>query len=317
MRIALIGAIALLAQSAQAEDLRLGFPLDCTLGETCYIEDYVDHDPTKGVQTDYQCGLNARDGHKGTDFALLSFDDIKTGVAVFATAPGRVLRIRDEMPDDREMRGVTSQNACGNAIVIEHAQGWASQYCHLRLGSVTKQPGDIVETGDVLGLVGLSGQTNHPHLHFSVYQGKTLIDPFQPGPLDSCQIETDSMWADPIQYVRTGILTAGFADHVPNLNSVRNGSARLDTGKPTRPIVIYMHAGHAEHGDVLQFVVSGPKGEVFNHDMVLKHPKVSQMRAFGRKAPSAGWAKGDYLGEATLVRKGKVIAHRFAHITIE
>ncbi len=317
MRVALIGAVALLTQTAQAEDFRLGFPLDCSLGETCYIEDYVDHDPSKGVQTDFRCGLNARDGHKGTDFALFSFDDIKTGVAVFATAPGHVLRIRDGMPDDRGMRNVTSQNACGNAVIIEHAEGWVSQYCHLRLGSVSVKSGDLVEAGDVLGLVGLSGQTNHPHLHFSLYRGSTLVDPFQPGSFDRCEDETPSLWAQPIAYIQTGILTAGFTDHVPNLNTVQNGSARLNTSTANRPIVIYLHAGHAQHGDLLQMRASGPDGEIFRHDMVLKEPKVSQMQAFGRKAPDTGWEKGDYLGEVQITRKGKIIAHRFAHITIE
>lgn len=312
----LFGAAMLFANPTQADMFRLGFPLDCTIGETCFVEDYVDHDPTKGKQTDFNCGLNSRDGHKGTDFALLSFDEINTGVAVLAAADGVVFRTRDEMPDDRLMRGVTSQNACGNAVIMTHADGWRTQYCHLKLGSITVQPGETVEQGQVLGFVGLSGQTNHPHLHFSLYQGKVLVDPFQTGPLGQCEASDTSLWQEPIPYTKTGIMTAGFSDHIPDLKEVRDGNAFRETSAASQPLVVYMHAAYAQHGDLLTLSAQGPEGEIFEREIVLKSPQASHLRAFGRKAPAGGWPKGEYLGEALLTRKGKVIAHRFAHVTV-
>ncbi|MGH1412649.1 MAG: M23 family metallopeptidase [Pelagimonas sp.] len=313
----LAAALALVTDLAQAEDIRLGFPLDCDIGKTCFIEDYVDHDPNPNRQTDYRCGLNSRDAHKGTDFALLTFDAVTKGVDVFSAAPGIVFRTRDNMPDDRLMRDVTPETACGNAVIVKHDNGWVTQYCHLKQGSVAVKPGDLVQTGTALGLVGLSGQTNHPHLHFSVYHDSNLIDPFQPGPLNSCTDETEGLWVNPIVYHRTGILTAGITDHVPDLDSVRTGAARLTSNAPNQPIVLYMHAAHAEHGDVLRLTATGPSGEIFDHSMVLKSPKASQMQAYGRKAPEQGWEMGHYVGEATLSRKGEIIAHRFAHITVK
>jgi len=51
-------AIALMitcATPAVAQDLRLGLPIDCTLGDTCYIQNYVDNDPSEAA-LDFQCG---------------------------------------------------------------------------------------------------------------------------------------------------------------------------------------------------------------------------------------------------------------------
>jgi murein DD-endopeptidase MepM/ murein hydrolase activator NlpD len=111
------------ALPARGHDLQLALPLDCEIGRDCFIEDYVDHDPAPGRQRDFACGFNARDGHRGTDFALISFAAMERGVTVRAAAAGRVLRIRDAMPDDRLMRGVTEANACGNAVLIDHGDG--------------------------------------------------------------------------------------------------------------------------------------------------------------------------------------------------
>lgn len=306
--------LLLLATPALAEPPRLALPLACEIGTDCYIEDYVDNDPNPGRQRDFACSINSRDAHKGTDFALLSFDAL--GTPVLASAPGTVLRTRDAMPDDRLMRGVTDANACGNAVLIDHGEGWQTLYCHLKLGSVSVQPGQQVETGTPLGQVGLSGQTNHPHVHLSVLHDGQTIDPFRPTATGTCGEPSDTLWQSPPPYTKTGLVTAGFADHVPTLDEVRDGSARLDAGETSQPLVVYAHAGYAEHGDLLELRAEGPGGELFDHSIVLKAPQVSTMRAYGRKAPPEGWPPGEYLGEATLTRKGKIIAHRFAHVTI-
>jgi hypothetical protein len=309
-------AALLFATAAHAEDIRLALPLDCEIGQTCFIEDYVDNAPEPGKTADFTCGINSRDGHKGTDFAVLSFEDIAAGTPVLASAPGTVLRIRDDMPDDRLQRGVTEQNACGNAVLIAHQGGWQTLSCHLRQGSVSVAPGDRVDTGTPLGMVGLSGQTNHPHLHLGLYRNGELVDPFRPDATGTCGPESRTLWADPIAYTRTGLITAGFSDTVPTLDTVRSGAARRETLTPDQALVTYAHAGYAEHGDLLTLSARGPDGEVFRQEIILKSPRASVMRAFGRKAPPEGWPLGEYLGEALLTRQGKVIAHRFAHVTL-
>ena len=68
-------ALSLIVSAAgplAAETPFLDWPMDCIPGQTCFIEDYVDADPGPG-QADYTCGLKSRDGHRGTDIALLNF----------------------------------------------------------------------------------------------------------------------------------------------------------------------------------------------------------------------------------------------------
>lgn len=48
----------------------LSLPLDCKFGETCFIQQYFDHDPTQGAK-DYRCGPMAYDGHDGVDLREL------------------------------------------------------------------------------------------------------------------------------------------------------------------------------------------------------------------------------------------------------
>jgi murein DD-endopeptidase MepM/ murein hydrolase activator NlpD len=61
--------------------------------------------------------------------------------------------------------------------VIVHDQGWETQYCHLKHGSISVKVGDTVQVGDVLGKIGLSGRTQFPHVHVSVRHNGTRIDP--------------------------------------------------------------------------------------------------------------------------------------------
>ena len=84
MRHGWLAALAITSAAPTAAEVPfLALPLDCTLGETCFIEDYVDADPTF-AQHDYTCGLKSRDGHQGTDIALLSENEIDRGVTVRA-----------------------------------------------------------------------------------------------------------------------------------------------------------------------------------------------------------------------------------------
>ena len=73
---ALIGALAAFP-AAGAPTFSL--PVDCTLGESCFIQNYVDQDPGPRAQ-DFTCGPLTYDGHKGTDFALPSTEIMAQGV---------------------------------------------------------------------------------------------------------------------------------------------------------------------------------------------------------------------------------------------
>lgn len=176
------------ASIAMAEGLTLQSPVDCTLGETCYIQQYMDRDPGDGFR-DFHCSNLSYDGHKGTDFALPTRADMEAGVNVLASADGRVRGFRDGMPDtgyNKQTASSVDGKECGNGVVLIHPGGWETQYCHLKEGSVAIRNGQTVKTGDILGQIGQSGRAEFPHLHLSVRQGGDPVDPFDPDGTLTC-----------------------------------------------------------------------------------------------------------------------------------
>ena len=132
----------------------------------------------------FLCGGRTYDGHDGTDIRLPDLQIQQGNVDVLAAAPGRVVATRDGV-EDVSIR-VTGKAAvagkeCGNGVVIEHEGDWRSQYCHLARGSIRVKVGDRVVTGQSIGLVGLSGATEFPPLHFSLRHQGQIVDPFAHG----------------------------------------------------------------------------------------------------------------------------------------
>ena len=63
----------------------------------------------------------------------------------------------------------------GNLILIRHPNGYVSAYAHLKGMSVAK--GAVVNRGDAIGTVGMSGSVSKPQLHFELRKGATPVDP--------------------------------------------------------------------------------------------------------------------------------------------
>ncbi|MAU51175.1 MAG: peptidase M23 [Roseovarius sp.] len=314
------GALALLlaAAPAAADPPRLALPLACEYGRTCVIEDYVDADPGPD-QRDYTCGIKSRDDHRGVDFMLPDLAAMEAGVAVLAAAPGVVAAVRDGVEDTPVTpgnRGRIEGRECGNAVRLDHGQGWQTLYCHMKRGSLTVAPGRRVRTGDVLGAVGLSGLTNAPHLHLGVLHEGRIVDPFDPGAGRTCGTGGPTLWAVDLPYHAAGLFTAGFSDGVPAFADVQSGAARRMTMAPDAALVLYGHVFHAEPGDRLGLEAQGPQGEIFRQEIALDDPEVQLYRAVGRKAPPGGWPEGAYRGHVRLWRGETLIATRHADVAV-
>lgn len=96
------------------------------------------------------------------------------GVPVHSVAPGTVVNLDDGLPE--EVPGAVPNNsspatAGGNFVVVDLGKGRFAFYAHLQPGSLKVKRGDRVKTGDVIGLLGNSGNTTAPHLHFHVMDG--------------------------------------------------------------------------------------------------------------------------------------------------
>ena len=62
----------------------------------------------------------------------------------------------------------------GNNLLIDHGNGEYSSLGHLQHGSVRAKVGDTVTRGQVIGKVGSSGPSEHPHLHYQLMSGTDL-----------------------------------------------------------------------------------------------------------------------------------------------
>lgn len=138
--------------SGSAWAIAFTMPIQCEYGRTCFIQNYVDDDASANA-SDYHCGSLTYDRHKGTDFRLTDFSAMARGVDVLAAADGKVLRLRNDAPDTGMDAGrdAIGNRECGNGLVIAHAQGFETQYCNMKQGSIPMHAGDTVKAGDVLG----------------------------------------------------------------------------------------------------------------------------------------------------------------------
>lgn len=300
---------------AQGEP-RLSLPLDCTLGEDCFIQQYVDRDPGPGA-ADFMGGGLTYDGHRGTDIRVIGLDDMAAGVDVLAAAPGVVKAARDGMPDRTvSERGEVAGRECGNGVLVEHGDGWETQYCHLRQGSIRVRPGDAVTEGSMLGQIGLSGLTEFPHVHIAVRKDGVVVDPFAPE-CEGCS--GASLWADPPDYRDAAFMEIGFADRVPAYQDVRAGAAGLRSIARELPaLVVYIFALGKVPGDRLVLTLLGPDGQVLADDeSVFERSQAQYFQAVGLRRPDGGWPTGTYTGEATLIRDEAVIDRKVIRMEID
>ncbi len=95
--------------------------------------------------------------HRGLDIAY------SRGTQIVATANGKV-----DLVDYQK-------NGYGNSIVISHKWSYNTRYAHL--DKVLVEKGQIVKQGDVIGLMGSTGRSTGPHLHYEVRIGPTYVNP--------------------------------------------------------------------------------------------------------------------------------------------
>lgn len=319
MKHAAIAALLTLAAAPAAGDFLLNQPIDCVVGDTCYIQHLPDRDPGPEVE-DFACGTLSYDGHKGTDFALPTLSDMQAGVDVLAAVDGIVVGTRDGMPDQYATAETASDiqgRECGNGIVLRHDDGWETQYCHLRQGSIRVAQGDQVSSGDILGQVGLSGQTQFPHLHMSVRQDGHTIDPFSPDAV-SCGPPVRDLWVDTPLVTPGGIIYAGFTTAIPEYDSIKAGTAAQAVLRADAPALVLFGFAFGNHpGDKLRMDIDGPTGPFMRQDFDLTNPQAQLFRATGRRLAKAAWTRGTYRGTVTLERNGKIISQGTATVLVE
>ena len=306
-------ALLLLAQGVQASGPApvLQLPVDCEMGAHCVVQNYVDLAPGPEAG-DYTCGPLTYDGHKGIDIRVAGLPEMEAGVAVLAAAPGVVRATREGMADvsieEAGGEAIKSREA-GNAVVITHEGGWETQYSHMKQGSIAVTKGQRVAAGTQLGLIGLSGSTEFPHLEFSLrHEGKT-IDPFTGSEAQSgCGTGGEALWSEAARtalvYRAGGPLLAGFASRAPELKRLLSGEDRAGRIAQDDPALVFWAVSYGLRKDDRATIrIVGPDGEIFvESSKSVPKNKAQWMRFIGKRRKAEPWPPGIYRGEYRVTR---------------
>lgn len=306
--------------SVSAQSLELNLPVRCRLGESCFVQNYMDRDASTNAR-DYECSYRTYDGHSGTDFRLPSMKEQREGVDVLAAAAGVVTAVRDGVEDVYYNRAAPELNGreCGNGVVMSHGGDWSTQYCHLKKGSVRVSRGDRIETGHVIGQIGLSGMTEFPHLHLTVRKGSKVVDPFSTGE-SGCGMQ-GPLWSkaflEGYEYRTGSVINSGFADSPVDMRAIEDGRIGSVPTASSPMLVAYVRWMGLDKGDQLHIILRAPDGSVLAETAPspLEKSRALEMRYVGRKRPSEGWSKGTYAAEAWVSRDGRRILLKNISIT--
>jgi hypothetical protein len=101
------------------------------------------------------------------------------GQEALAVADGVVTDVRDgiaeNVPGQKPRDPITLDNVAGNHVIVDLGGGAFAFWAHFQPGSIRVKVGDRVKRGQVLGLVGNSGNSSEPHLHFHVMDGRSVL----------------------------------------------------------------------------------------------------------------------------------------------
>ena len=320
------------AVSANAAPPTLSWPVDCDPGVNCWVRKYVDLDPSK-ARRDFAGGRVTGDGHKGTDISLRHEGDIDRMVAVTAAAAGRVVGTRDRMPDqnildhpDVSIKG----KECGNGVRLDHGDGWTTQYCHLKRGSIAVKVKQMVAAGQKLGAIGLSGSTEFPHVHMTVAKNGVPVDPYNgasakavasQAPGSMANTLWDAATVKRLSYDVPVVIDLGLTGHVPNLKEARRGLLTgADVDANAAVIVGWLRAFGIVPGDKLRLKIRHQDQTLNDKTVIFKRSRLRYFLFVGSRRPAGGWPTGAYEIEVTLERErgrpGRVGVQRYLASTV-
>jgi peptidase M23-like protein len=308
------------AIDAEAEEaISLALPIKCQPGLTCFFQNYVDHDASDRFR-DYRCGGRSYDGHDGTDIRIRNLEIQRQGIEVLAAAPGRVIGARNDMEDisvKTAGKAAIAGKECGNGVVIEHDGGWRTQYCHMAKGSVRVKAGDQTTAGQPIGLVGLSGDTEFFHLHFTVRHRGKVVDPFAYGAAENSCGGGRSIWAaslgEQTQYRAGEIIDYGFAGVAPTMELIESGEiGKHPVTSGSEALVAYVRTIGLQAGDQQFLVVQGPGGaSVAAANLPALDRDKAQLLVFaGKKRNEAAWPAGRYAATYRVTRDGAEVLRK-------
>ena len=102
------------------------------------------------------------------------------GAEVLAVADGIVAATRDDVPESETIlktpQPIKLEDAAGNYIALDLGNSHYAFYEHLKHGSIRVKPNEHVGRGSVIGLLGYTGESTGPHLHFHVSDNNSPLN---------------------------------------------------------------------------------------------------------------------------------------------
>ena len=178
---------------------------------------------------DWANGPATYNGHNGIDTGPRMVSGMDgNGIPMLAAANGTVIALNDGEFDRQEV--IAGQPA--NFVILDHGNGWQTWYYHMRRDSVQVRVGDFVSQGDLLGLVGSSGSSSAPHIHFQVMRGNTPVETFH---------DPETFWLDPPEYVHNEkyVLESGITNYNPTDHFWEGPVGHTGPGSESQPNHLY------------------------------------------------------------------------------
>jgi hypothetical protein len=130
--------------------------------------------------------LYTGDGTRNTDWPTY-------GAPLYAVANGTVVSAVDGRPDippsSPNLDLQTPRDFGGNSVLLRIGPGRYACYAHIKTGSVRVRRGQRVRVGQPIGLVGNSGNTTGPHLHFGIQRRPDCLSQSEPFEIDRYTLE--------------------------------------------------------------------------------------------------------------------------------
>jgi hypothetical protein len=258
----LTGLLLLTAPLLTAQTVLYDLPVKGVPGADYYLVNFPDHDSTKGIR-DFACGSYTYDAHQGTDFVLKDFARMDSGVTVLAAAAGTVTHITDGLFDRSK---ATNTAQFGNYISVLHSDGSIAFYAHLRKGSMLVAEKDKIVASQPLALVGSSGNSTDPHLHFELRKSNVIIDPWQ----GRCGAPT-SLWKTQFPYpMEREAIDAGLINFEATIDTLRERPATFRRFGASDPMVCFWtHLLSIRVGDTSMAIWRAPSGTVYRTERIV------------------------------------------------
>ncbi len=152
-------------------------PMGGRLYRDLFTHNFVDLSSASPDILDWDCTDFTYDGHDASDVHIRTFGEQAVGVPVFAAQDGRVVGVTGGC-DDLNTCPFAPCSDCVNYVALDNDFGRVTFYLHLKKNSATVALNQVVRAGDPLGLVGSSGFSSSPHLHFATYDHGAVFEPY-------------------------------------------------------------------------------------------------------------------------------------------